>query len=107
MERARYLLETSFLSVKEIGYQVGLNDESHFVRDFRKVYGDAPTRYRSRNHTELLNSGNAEKPDDEKGIHEADNGHEAPRSTNKDGQKAVMRSILLYLSFLLRLGTDL
>ena len=30
MERAKYLLESSFLSVKEIAYQVGLNDESHF-----------------------------------------------------------------------------
>lgn len=46
MERAKQLLETSFLSVKEIGHQVGLNDESHFVRDFKKAYGLPPTRYR-------------------------------------------------------------
>lgn len=46
MERARYLLETSFLSVKEITHNVGLNDESHFVRDFKKVYGVPPTLYR-------------------------------------------------------------
>ena len=101
MDRAKYLLEASFLSVKEIAHQVGLNDESHFVRDFKKVYGDAPTRYRLRSHTELLNSGNAKKPDDKKGIHEADNGNEAPRSTNKGLAKAVRRSILLFLSFLL------
>lgn len=46
MDRARELLETSYLSVKEIGYHVGLNDESHFVRDFKKVYGAPPKVYR-------------------------------------------------------------
>jgi AraC-like DNA-binding protein len=101
MERAKYLLETSYLSVKEIAYQVGLNDESHFVRDFKKVYGDAPTRYRLRSQGEPLNSANAKKPDDQEGIHEADNGNEAPPSTNKGLAKAVRRSIPLFLSFLL------
>ena len=55
MERAKGLLESSFLSVKEIAYQVGLNDESHFVRDFKSTYGFSPALYRSRfkdNHTE-------------------------------------------------------
>lgn len=47
MEKAKHLLETSFLSVKEITYNVGLNDESHFVRDFKAVYGFPPTRYRN------------------------------------------------------------
>ena len=46
MERAKDLLESSFLSVKEIAFQVGLNDESHFVRDFKKVYGLPPANYR-------------------------------------------------------------
>ncbi|HEY7786262.1 MAG TPA: helix-turn-helix transcriptional regulator [Pyrinomonadaceae bacterium] len=46
MERARILLETSFLSIKEIAHNVGLNDESHFVRDFKKTYGTSPTLYR-------------------------------------------------------------
>jgi len=48
MERAKGLLESSFLSVKEIAYQVGLNDESHFVRDFKSTYGYSPALYRSR-----------------------------------------------------------
>ena len=48
MERAKGLLESSFLSVKEIAYQVGLNDESHFVRDFKSTYGFSPALYRSR-----------------------------------------------------------
>lgn len=47
MERAKDLLESSFLSVKEIAFQVGLNDESHFVRDFKSTYGFSPAHYRS------------------------------------------------------------
>ena len=46
MERAKDLLESSFLSVKEIAYRVGLNDESHFVRDFKATYGSSPALYR-------------------------------------------------------------
>jgi AraC-like DNA-binding protein len=48
MERAKVLLESSFLSVKEIAFQVGLNDESHFVRDFKTTYGFSPALYRAR-----------------------------------------------------------
>lgn len=58
MERARYLLETSFLSVKEIAHSVGLNDESHFVRDFKKTYSVSPTLYRLRSHAAHLNESN-------------------------------------------------
>ncbi len=47
MERAKDLLESSFLSVKEIAYRVGLNDESHFVRDFKSTYGSSPALYRT------------------------------------------------------------
>ena len=47
MEKAKGLLESSFLSVKEIAFQVGLNDESHFVRDFKSTYGFSPAIYRS------------------------------------------------------------
>lgn len=55
MERAKHLLETSFLSVKEITHNVGLKDESHFVRDFKAVYGVPPTRYRMLFHDGKLN----------------------------------------------------
>ena len=48
MQRAKDLLESSFLSVKEIAFRVGLNDESHFVRDFKSTYGYSPALYRSR-----------------------------------------------------------
>jgi transcriptional regulator GlxA family with amidase domain len=46
MDKAKALLETSFLSVKEITGRVGLADMSHFVRDFEQRYGLSPLRYR-------------------------------------------------------------
>jgi len=64
MERAKDLLESSFLSVKEIAYQVGLNDESHFVRDFKSTYGFSPALYRSqfKNKTATEAHGNGHGP---------------------------------------------
>ncbi|HKQ50961.1 MAG TPA: AraC family transcriptional regulator [Pyrinomonadaceae bacterium] len=50
MGRAKKLLETSYLSVKEVMARVGLADESHFVRDFKRSYGCTPARYRERFH---------------------------------------------------------
>lgn len=55
IERAKHLLETSFLSIKEITHIIGLNDESHFVRDFKKIYGVPPTLYRTAFNREHLN----------------------------------------------------
>jgi AraC family transcriptional regulator len=46
LERARELLETTSLSVKEIRALVGINDESHFARDFRATYGITAQAYR-------------------------------------------------------------
>jgi len=48
MRRARELLETAALSVKEIGVRLGYADPSHFVEDFRKTFGLPPLRYRRR-----------------------------------------------------------
>jgi AraC-like DNA-binding protein len=47
MQQAGTLLTTTFLSVKEIVRRVGLTDESHFVRDFKRVYGMTPSEYRN------------------------------------------------------------
>lgn len=47
MERARQLLLNSFLSVKEIAGVVGINDISHFVRDYKALYGQTPSQTRS------------------------------------------------------------
>jgi AraC family transcriptional regulator of arabinose operon len=46
LERARELLETTFLSVKQIMTTAGLKNKSHFVKDFKKAYGMTPTQYR-------------------------------------------------------------
>src|SRR5215203_2137790 len=48
MERARLLLERTFLSVKEVMAFVGVNDPSHFSRDFSRHHGVAPSRLRER-----------------------------------------------------------
>jgi transcriptional regulator GlxA family with amidase domain len=58
MESAKGLLESSFLSVKEIAYQVGLNDESHFVRDFKSTYGYSPAIYRAQFRHSSAGNGN-------------------------------------------------
>src|SRR6266516_931885 len=46
LEQAKELLETTFLSVKEIIRSVGVNDQSHFIRAFKKSYGLTPAQYR-------------------------------------------------------------
>lgn len=46
LERARELLETTFLSVKQVMASAGLKNKSHFVKDFKKTYGVTPTGYR-------------------------------------------------------------
>ena len=48
MEEARTLLENTFLSIKEIMHRIGMTDESHFARDFKRVHGLAPSQYRAR-----------------------------------------------------------
>jgi transcriptional regulator GlxA family with amidase domain len=45
LERAKHLLETTFLSIKEVAASVGIAGVSHFVRDFKKAYGLTPSEY--------------------------------------------------------------
>jgi len=59
--------------VKEIAYQVGLNDESHFVRDFKSTYGFSPALYRS-------NFKNKATVDTPKGSNGNGNGHSPTKS---------------------------
>lgn len=47
MQHAATLLTTTFLSVKEIVRCVGCTDDSHFVRDFKRLYGMTPSAYRN------------------------------------------------------------
>jgi transcriptional regulator GlxA family with amidase domain len=46
LEKAKELLETTFLSLKQIMKRVGVQDKSHFAKDFKSVYGVAPSTYR-------------------------------------------------------------
>ena len=46
MQRARILLERTFLSVKEVMARVGVADPSHFARDFRRYHGVPPSHVR-------------------------------------------------------------
>lgn len=45
-ERAKLLLETSDLDIVEIAEQTGFVDRFHFSREFRKMTGLSPARYR-------------------------------------------------------------
>lgn len=46
MYAAKELLHSSFMSVKEVMAAVGVNDLSHFVRDFKHVHGQSPSELR-------------------------------------------------------------
>ena len=45
IDKTKELLETSFLTVKQIAAHVGI-DASHLVRYFKKVFGVTPTQHR-------------------------------------------------------------
>jgi len=92
MERAKGLLESSFLSVKEIAFQVGLNDESHFVRDFKSTYGFSPALYRS--HFKSHSNGNGQgNGNGHAEIKEANNGSQGSKVRQQLAQ-AAKQSIL-------------
>lgn len=46
MEKARELLETSLLSIKEVMAAVGYDSKGHFARHFRRWFGVSPSEYR-------------------------------------------------------------
>lgn len=62
LEEARELLETKFSRLKEIGFKVGIPNDSRFTRYFKKRYGVTPTEYRKQ-HWEKVQ---AEKSDGKK-----------------------------------------
>ncbi|MFN2533455.1 MAG: helix-turn-helix domain-containing protein [Pyrinomonadaceae bacterium] len=47
LEKAKYLLETEFLSVKEVMNQVGISNPGYFNRSFKAAYGMTPTACRN------------------------------------------------------------
>jgi AraC family transcriptional regulator of arabinose operon len=48
LREATNLLVNTFLRVQEITQQVGIQDESHFHRDFKKSFGLTPLQFRAR-----------------------------------------------------------
>ena len=48
MQRAKELIETTFLNVKQIMVRVGIRDKGHFTEDFKKAHGVMPAQYRKR-----------------------------------------------------------
>jgi transcriptional regulator GlxA family with amidase domain len=48
MERAKHLLETTFLSVKEVAASVGLTSVGQFAIDFKEAYRMTPSEYAER-----------------------------------------------------------
>ena len=47
MQKAEFLLRTSFLSVKEIVNQIGMTSGTHFGREFKRLHGVTPRQYRT------------------------------------------------------------
>lgn len=46
IEKAKNLLYSTTLSIKEIGFQVGFSDEKYFMKVFKKLEGLSPSQYR-------------------------------------------------------------
>lgn len=46
IKQACYLLETTNLRIKEICFEIGASDNSHFADEFKKSAGLSPTEYR-------------------------------------------------------------
>lgn len=51
LERAEFLLRTTFLSIKEVMSEAGVGSMSHFVQYFKARYGVTPSAYRKQPRT--------------------------------------------------------
>lgn len=47
LQRAAQLIRSTFLSIKEVTALTGIGDTSHFVRSFKKQYGQTPSEFRA------------------------------------------------------------
>jgi transcriptional regulator GlxA family with amidase domain len=58
MRKAKELLDTTFLNVKQVMNRVGVKDKCNFARDFKKAYGLTPARYKAhRKHGQTVEAG--------------------------------------------------
>jgi YesN/AraC family two-component response regulator len=55
IDKAKSLLATTTLTVYEVGSNVGIPDPQYFNKQFRKVTGNSPSRYRDDNQEYLSN----------------------------------------------------
>jgi len=46
IQRAQHLLEKTAMSCTEIAYDVGYGDQSYFIKQFKRINGTTPARYR-------------------------------------------------------------
>jgi AraC family transcriptional regulator of arabinose operon len=46
LRKAKELIETTALSIKQVMVEVGIKDKSNFAREFKKAYGLSPVQYR-------------------------------------------------------------
>jgi transcriptional regulator GlxA family with amidase domain len=46
LQRAKELIETTPLTIKEVMARVGIKDKSDFAKDFKGMYSLSPTQYR-------------------------------------------------------------
>lgn len=59
MKMAKQLIDSTFLNTKEIMQRVGMKDESHFVREFKRIYGLPPGSYKQRLPAPRINAANS------------------------------------------------
>ncbi|WP_254695692.1 helix-turn-helix domain-containing protein [Leisingera sp. NJS204] len=46
LAKGRELVEISTLSISEVAYEIGYADTSHFIKDFRRAFGETPKQMR-------------------------------------------------------------
>ena len=61
LQEAARMLKTTQLTVTEIFYQTGFNNQSYFFREFRKKYQCAPNEYRTQHSASALRSDEGER----------------------------------------------
>lgn len=54
LEKAIHLIETTYDHIDQISLRIGMQDPSHFARNFKDKYGLSPTEYRDQFHENRL-----------------------------------------------------
>src|SRR4051794_36549019 len=90
LDHARRLLESTFLSVKEVMAECGWNDPSSFCRAFKRSFGYSPTslRARDRGGGGAPRAAAAVQPSRRSGSRIADSAHE-PAGVESEGELIV------------------